>query len=134
MWIFSIARERASGIERKSVETQRSVGVECIASNDQQRPHDSMRGACSRRSWRIGHWSWLAYLIDIFMPSVVVGPSFWGTLPLSQVCSAGKRQSPIDIPLFVPLSRSNGPLTLAYRPSLVNVGNNGHSFVISSRT
>jgi hypothetical protein len=61
------------------------------------------------------------------------GPNKWGELGGAKICGDGKRQSPIDIPYPSPFSRSNGPLTLAYKPSLIHVNNNGHGFVMSSR-
>jgi carbonic anhydrase len=54
------------------------------------------------------------------------GPGDWGNLsPTFQTCSAGKAQSPIDIPAATP--KSPAPISLAYSASDCEVHDNGHT-------
>jgi carbonic anhydrase len=59
-----------------------------------------------------------------------VGPEHWGALsPDFAACSAGKEQSPVDIPATAPV---NPPaLGFDYRPSDLNITNNGHSIQVN---
>jgi carbonic anhydrase len=54
------------------------------------------------------------------------GPENWGKLsPEFAVCGSGRSQSPVDIPPSAPLNPAD--LTFAYRPSALNILNNGHT-------
>src|SRR5438128_1204535 len=54
------------------------------------------------------------------------GPEHWGTLsPDFAACAQGVEQSPIDIPTTAPLNPAD--ITFTYRPSAVNLVNNGHT-------
>lgn len=54
------------------------------------------------------------------------GPDHWGSLsPDFAACANGVEQSPIDIPATAPLNPAE--LTFTYRPSAVNLVNNGHT-------
>ena len=53
------------------------------------------------------------------------GPEHWGELsPDYAACSAGREQSPVDIPSSAPLNSSG--ITFNYQPSALNIINNGH--------
>lgn len=52
------------------------------------------------------------------------GPEHWGELGYPE-CSAGKRQSPVDIPETV--GTTQGGVAFHYQPSAIDVINNGHT-------
>jgi carbonic anhydrase len=59
-----------------------------------------------------------------------VGPEHWGTLsPEFAACSAGKEQSPVDIPATATVNPPD--LRFDYRPSELNIVNNGHSIQVN---
>lgn len=59
-----------------------------------------------------------------------VGPATWGTLsPDYAACGEGKEQSPVDIPATAPVNATG--LKLDYKPSALNIANNGHSIQVN---
>jgi carbonic anhydrase len=59
-----------------------------------------------------------------------VGPEHWGALsPEFAACSAGREQSPVDIPATAPVNPPE--LRFDYRPSDLNIVNNGHSIQVN---
>lgn len=59
-----------------------------------------------------------------------VGPEHWGALsPDFAACSAGKEQSPVDIPAAAPVNPPG--LRIDYRPSELDIVNNGHSIQVN---
>ncbi len=58
------------------------------------------------------------------------GPAVWGQMkPEFSACSAGKRQSPIDIREGLKLSLD--PVTFDYKPSVFKVQDNGHTIQVN---
>jgi carbonic anhydrase len=58
------------------------------------------------------------------------GPEHWGTLsPDFAACAKGVEQSPIDIPTTAPLNPAD--ISFTYRPSAVNLFNNGHTIQVN---
>lgn len=59
------------------------------------------------------------------------GPDVWGRLSANYaLCAAGSRQSPIDI--RNPGSASLPPITFQYRPTPLDIHNNGHTIEVAS--
>lgn len=59
-----------------------------------------------------------------------VGPEYWGALsPEFATCAEGREQSPVDIPATAPVNPPQ--LRFDYRPSELNIVNNGHSIQIN---
>jgi carbonic anhydrase len=58
------------------------------------------------------------------------GPEHWGALsPEFAACSEGREQSPVDIPATAPVNPPE--LRFDYRPSELNIVNNGHSIQVN---
>jgi carbonic anhydrase len=54
------------------------------------------------------------------------GPEFWGSLsPDYALCASGLEQSPVDIPAGAPVNTAD--LGFAYKPSPLEIENNGHT-------
>src|SRR5512136_830512 len=59
-----------------------------------------------------------------------VAPEHWGDLsPDFVACSAGREQSPVDIPATAAVNPPG--LGFNYRPSAVNIVNNGHTIQVN---
>jgi carbonic anhydrase len=59
-----------------------------------------------------------------------VGPEHWGALsPDFAACAEGREQSPVDIPATAPVNPPE--LRFDYRPSELNIVNNGHSIQVN---
>jgi carbonic anhydrase len=59
------------------------------------------------------------------------GPEHWGTLsPDFAACSAGREQSPVDIPAAAPVNPPE--LGFDYQPSELNIVNNGHTIQVNN--
>lgn len=58
------------------------------------------------------------------------GPEHWGELsPDFAACAKGLEQSPVDIPANAPLNPAD--ITFSYKPSAVNIFNNGHTVQVN---
>ena len=58
------------------------------------------------------------------------GPAHWGELsPDFALCSTGKEQSPVDIPALTSLNEES--VAFNYRPTAVNILNNGHTIQVN---
>jgi carbonic anhydrase len=58
------------------------------------------------------------------------GPDHWGELsPDYAACSAGKEQSPINIPASAPVHSAD--IVFNYQPSALNITNNGHAIQVN---
>ncbi|MFN2226745.1 MAG: carbonic anhydrase [Anaerolineae bacterium] len=59
-----------------------------------------------------------------------IGPEHWGALtPEFAACAEGREQSPVNIPATAPVNPPE--LRFDYRPSAINIVNNGHSIQVN---